>query len=312
MSTGHVSELNAFNLAVMAKDAAAVRIQDALDKFRDAGFDRFQRQPENLDWMSDQTALLYACLNDGRGVLDALDGLVVAGRAAVAAPLCRPQPDAIAAMDIAVDRLASTEAAALAAFGVLDATVRQLVASMQTADTQARIAGFVSDTLQALTLAAEQLETYQDAADDVVVTAGAAIGTMEQQCPEVVPPECVAALPAFDIALEALIHAVHEQEVTPALFEADCEQRFSAHPELLAWSRPIFAAMRERLHGNGGIFDLVDGLVTAAADAFEGLGVSWREGHGLTAAAVAKSGDITSAFLNARASQRRAVQGLGG
>lgn len=94
-------------------------------------------------------------------------------------------PEAIAAMDQAIDRLASTEAQALAAYGVLDATVRQLVASLQTNDAPARTSGFVSDTLQALVLAGQQLETYQDAADDVVVTAGAAIGAMEAQPQEV-------------------------------------------------------------------------------------------------------------------------------
>lgn len=86
------------------------------------------------------------------------------------------QPEAIAAMDLAIDRLASTEAQALAAHGVLDATVRQLVASLQTNDAPTRTAGFVSDTLQALAL--QKFGTYQDAADDVVVTAGAAIGEL--------------------------------------------------------------------------------------------------------------------------------------
>lgn len=98
-----------------------------------------------------------------------------------AAPHPPAQPEAIAAMDQAVDRLASTEAQALTAYGVLDATVRQLVASLQANDAPARTAGFVSDTLQALALAWQQLETYQDAADDVVVTAGAAIGELEAQ-----------------------------------------------------------------------------------------------------------------------------------
>lgn len=92
-----------------------------------------------------------------------------------------PQPEAIAAMDQAIDRLASTEAHALAAHGVLEATVRQLVASIQSDDAPARTAGIVSDTLQALALALQALATYQDAADDVVVTAGAAIGAMEAQ-----------------------------------------------------------------------------------------------------------------------------------
>ncbi len=91
------------------------------------------------------------------------------------------QPEAIAALDQAIDRLASTEASTVAAFGVLDATVRQLVASLQANDAPTRTAGFASDTLQALALAGQQLETYQDAADDVVVTAGAAIGELEAQ-----------------------------------------------------------------------------------------------------------------------------------
>ena len=107
------------------------------------------------------------------------------------------QPEAIAAMDKAVDRLASTEAHALAAFGVLDATVHQLVASIQTADSPARTAGFVTDTLQALTLAGQQLETYQDAADDVVVTFGAAVGEFEGQAPR-----------ALDTLLVRLSHAI--------------------------------------------------------------------------------------------------------
>lgn len=88
------------------------------------------------------------------------------------------QPEAIAAMDQAVDRLASTEAQALAAHGVLEATVRQLVASLQAGDAPARIAGLVADVLQALALALQKFGTYQDAADDVVVTAGAAIGEL--------------------------------------------------------------------------------------------------------------------------------------
>lgn len=88
------------------------------------------------------------------------------------------QPEAIAAMDQAVDRLASTEAQALAAHGVLEATVRQLVASLQAGDAPARIAGFVADVLQALDLARQHFGNYQDAADDVVVTAGAAIGEL--------------------------------------------------------------------------------------------------------------------------------------
>lgn len=93
-------------------------------------------------------------------------------------------PEAIAAMDQAIDRLASTETEALTAFGVMEATVRQLVASLQAGDAPARIAGFVADVLQALALAAQQLETYRDAADDVVVTAGAAIGELEPPHPE--------------------------------------------------------------------------------------------------------------------------------
>ncbi len=97
------------------------------------------------------------------------------------APQAPEQPDAIAAMDQAVDRLASTEAQALAAHGVLEATVRQLVASIQSDDAPARTAGIVSDTLQALALALQALATYQDSADDVVVTAGAAIGELEAQ-----------------------------------------------------------------------------------------------------------------------------------
>lgn len=84
-----------------------------------------------------------------------------------------PQPEAIAAMDQAVDRLASTEAQALAAHGVLDATLRQLVASIQSDDAPARTAGLVSDTLQALALANQSFSAYQDAADDVVVTVDA-------------------------------------------------------------------------------------------------------------------------------------------
>lgn len=237
-----------------------------------------------------------------------------------AVPHTPVQPEAITAMDQAVDRLASTEAQALAAYGVLDATVRQLVASIQADDATARIAGFVSDTLQALALAGQQLETYQDAADDVVVTAGAAIGAMDQPPPEADPLACytptpagaAAELTAFDAALEALIHAVNEQEVTPALFEAQFEQRFAHSPADLAWSRPIFAVMRKRLQGDGGVFDLVDSLVAAAADAFDELGMPWRAGHGLTAEAVAKSGDMTCAFLNARARQRHPVRGAGG
>lgn len=94
------------------------------------------------------------------------------------APHTPAQPEAIAAMDQAIDRLATTEAQALAAHGVLEATVRQLVASLQADDAPARIAGFVSDTLQALALALQKFGTYQDAADDVVVTAGAAIGEL--------------------------------------------------------------------------------------------------------------------------------------
>lgn len=93
----------------------------------------------------------------------------------VPTPHTPAQPEAIAALDQAVDRLASTEAQALAAYGVLEATVRQLVASIQADDAPARIAGFVSDTLQALALVGQQFEIYRDAADDVVVTAGAAL-----------------------------------------------------------------------------------------------------------------------------------------
>lgn len=88
------------------------------------------------------------------------------------------EPSDLEAMDQAVDRLASTEAQALAAFGVLDATVRQWGASVQAGDAPARIAGFVADVLQALALARQHFGTYQDAADDVVVTAGAAIGEL--------------------------------------------------------------------------------------------------------------------------------------
>lgn len=99
----------------------------------------------------------------------------------VPTPHTPAQPEAIAALDQAVDRLASTEASTVAAFSVLEATVRQWVASVQAGDAPARIAGFVADVLQALALAGQQLETYQDAADDVVVTAGAAIGAMEAQ-----------------------------------------------------------------------------------------------------------------------------------
>lgn len=227
------------------------------------------------------------------------------------------EPEAIAAMNQAVDRLASTEAQALAAHGVLDATVRQLVASLQANDAPARTAGFVSDTLQALAHAGQQLETYQDAADDVVVTAGAAIGAMDQPHFEPAPPAChestpaVGALPAFDAALEAVMHAVNGQEVTPALFEVEVEQRFAHSPDDLAWSRPIFAVMRDRLQGDGGLFDLVNGLVVAVADVFDALGVRWRAGHGLTDEAIAQSGDITCAFINARARQRHPVQGMG-
>lgn len=101
-----------------------------------------------------------------------------------AAPHTPTQPEAIAAMDQAIDRLVSTETEALTAFGVMEATVRQLVASLQAGDAPARIAGFVADVLQALALAAQQLETYRDAADDVVVTAGAAIGELEPPHPE--------------------------------------------------------------------------------------------------------------------------------
>lgn len=238
------------------------------------------------------------------------------------------EPSDLEAMDQAVDRLASTEAQALAAYGVLDATVRQLVASLQANDAPARTAGFVSDTLQALSLAGQQLETYQDAADDVVVTAGAAIGAMDQPPPEDDPLACYTPMPkpspspapasaaaeltAFDAALEAVMHVVDEQEITPALFEAEFEQRFAHNPADLAWSRPIFAVMRERLQANGGLFDRVNDLVAAAADVFDRLGVPWRASHGLTAEAVAQSGDITCAFLNARARQRHPVQGLGG
>lgn len=227
-------------------------------------------------------------------------------------------PISLEAMDTAVDRLASTEASTLAAFGVLDATVRQLVASIQTDDAPARTAGFVSDTLQALALAGQQLETYHDAADDVVVTAGAAIGAMQLHHAEPAPPAChestpaYGALPAFDTALEALIHATEGVGVAPELFEAEFEQRFAACPDALAWGRPIFAVMRERLHGNGGLCELVDGLVAAAADALDGLGAHWRDGHGITVEAVAQSGGITCAFLNARERQRHRVQGQGG
>lgn len=88
------------------------------------------------------------------------------------------QPEAITAMDQAVDHLVSTETEAMTAFGVMEATVRQLVASLQAGDAPARIAGFVADVLQALALARQHFGTYQDAADDVVVTAGAAIGEL--------------------------------------------------------------------------------------------------------------------------------------
>lgn len=101
-----------------------------------------------------------------------------------AAPHTPAQPEAIAALDQAVDRLASTEAQALAAFGVLEATVRQLVASLQAGDAPARIAGLVADVLQALTLARQKFDTYQDAADDVVVLTGVAIGELEPPHPE--------------------------------------------------------------------------------------------------------------------------------
>lgn len=98
-----------------------------------------------------------------------------------AVPHAPPQPEAITAMDLAIDRLACTEAQALAAFGVMDATVRQWVASAQAGDAPGRVAGLVSDVLQALALARQHFDTYQDAADDVVVTAGAAIGELEAQ-----------------------------------------------------------------------------------------------------------------------------------
>lgn len=94
------------------------------------------------------------------------------------------QPEAIAAMDQAVDRLADSEAQALTAFGVLDATVRQCIAIVQAGDAPVRIAGLVADVLQALGLARQHFGTYQDAADDVVVTAGAAIGELEPPHPE--------------------------------------------------------------------------------------------------------------------------------
>lgn len=230
------------------------------------------------------------------------------------------EPSDLEAFDQAVDRLASTEAQALAAFGVLDATVRQWVASAQAGDAPGRVAGLVSDVLQALALARQQLDAYQDAADDVVVTAGAAIGDMEHPHPEPAPtagqapvPAAVASeLAAFDTALAALLHAANEAEDILFLFEQEFDRRFAASPAHLAWARPIFQKLIYSLAGHGQLSDRADCLVTAAADVFDVLGLRWRGGYGLTDDAIVEAGDISSAFLDAYDRQAPHVQGLGG
>lgn len=229
-----------------------------------------------------------------------------------------PQSEAIAAMDQAIDRLASTEAQALAAHGVLEATVRQLVASIQSDDAPARTAGIVSDTLQALALALQALAIYQDAADDVVVTAGAAIGDMECPHPEPAPiaghapAPAASALAAFDAALAALLHTASGIETLLHAFDGQFEQRFAESPEHLTWVRPKLLNLFHRVSGKSELIDRADCLVTAAADVFDGLGLRWRDGYGLTDDAVAHSGGIFDAFLDAYDHQAPHVLGIGG
>jgi hypothetical protein len=163
------------------------------------------------------------------------------------------QPEAIAAMDKAVDRLASTEAHALAAFGVLDATVHQLVASIQTADSPARTAGFVTDTLQALTLAGQQLETYQDATDDVVVTAGAAVGEFEGQAPR-----------ALDTLLVRLSHAIEGVQCWAALAEDEFTKRCGDDFVQRQRCTAVFDNYRTRMALDGGLMSCFDQVLIAA------------------------------------------------
>lgn len=170
-----------------------------------------------------------------------------------AVPHTPVEPEAIAAMNQAVDRLASTEAQALAAFGVLDATVRQLVASLQANDAPARIAGFVTDTLQALGLARQRVGTYQDAADDVVVTAGAAVGEFEGQTPH-----------SLDALLVRLSHAIEGIQCWAALAEEEFIKCFGDDLGQRQRCTAVFDNYRARMSLDGGLMDCFDQVLIAA------------------------------------------------
>lgn len=206
-----------------------------------------------------------------------------------------PQPEAIAAMDQAVDRLATTEAQALAAHGVLEATVRQLVASLQADDAPARTAGFVSDTLQALALALQKFGTYQDAADDVVVTAGAALGAMEQPYSESASPACVALLDAGTADVQDRLSkfdaAVTEIETGERVFDLvvdacrrEFAQRFAANPGDLDWGEQMFGLLAKCVLEEPGLLGAVGNVVRTAAELLSALDA--RPAKGMTAAGV--------------------------
>lgn len=211
-----------------------------------------------------------------------------------AVPHASTQPEVIAAMDQAVDRLAGVEADFLTAFGVLNATVRQWEASIQTGDTAVRTDGFLRDVLQALAIAKETLSAYQDAADDVVVTAGAAIGAMEQPHSEPAPPACAAVMGAAtaDVPdrLSKFDAAVAEIETGERAFDlvvdACCReflQRFPATDDV-AWGRQMFALLASVVHGEGGLMAAVGNVVFAAAEPLSALDA--RLAKGMTATGV--------------------------
>lgn len=201
------------------------------------------------------------------------------------------EPSDLEAFDQAVDRLACTEAQALAAFGVMDATVRQWVASIQTGDAAVRTAGFLRDALQALAIAKETLNAHQDAADDLVVTAGAVIGAMEQPHSQ---PACVAVIGAATAdapdRLSKFDAAVAEIETGERVFDlvvdACCReflQRFPAADDV-AWGRQMFALLAKAVHGKRGLMAAVGNVVFVAAESLSAL--DDRPAKGMTAAGV--------------------------
>lgn len=207
-----------------------------------------------------------------------------------------PQSEAIAAMDQAIDRLASTEAQALAAHGVLEATVHQLVASIQSDDAPARTAGIVSDTLHALALSHQALATYQDAADDVVVTAGAAIGAMDLPHSEPASLACATALEAGTADVQAAAsaafdEAVAEIAIAERIFDLvanacrrEFAQRFAANPGDLAWGEQMFGLLAKCVLEEPGLLGATGNVVCAATELLSALDA--RPAKGMTAAGV--------------------------